>query len=217
MEKQDVFIAFSSFLPLILLYFLGILWRPPCCLYKSAFEFVTIRHKTNYLALFIVVLKQPSKLNEHDCTIFSGAAQRPRPAGLSKNLEGTKCAPPPPLIEIGLMYITKIGGDQSPKVPINSGGPVTDHGEGNARFSKKYISRLAMGNKESKQVAVLIVASNNLVNVNKLRRQRDQVQYHDCEIAYYIVHDFLPNWMIFFHFSSSWFSDLQVTKNCDFC
>ena len=22
------------------------------------------------------------------------------------------------------------------------------------------------------------------------------------------VHDFLPNWMIFFHFSSTWFSDL---------
>ena len=38
-------------------YFLYAFWvLLPCCLYKSAFEFVTIRHKTNYLALFIVAI-----------------------------------------------------------------------------------------------------------------------------------------------------------------
>ena len=46
--------------------------------------------------------------------------------------------------------MTKIGGVPVSKVPISSDRSMTDHGEGNARFSKKYISRLAMGNKESK-------------------------------------------------------------------
>jgi hypothetical protein len=27
-----------------------------------------------------------------------------------------------------------------------------------------------------------------------------------------VVNDFLPNWMIFFHLSSTWLSDLCVTK-----
>ena len=30
-------------------------------------------------------------------------------------------------------------------------------------------------------------------------------------------HDFLPNWMIFFHLSTTWLSDLYITKKCDFC
>ena len=81
---------------------------------------------------------------------FSAARLKdPGPPDCQKNRREQN-VPRHPLIEIGLMYITKIGGDQSPQVPINAGGPVTDHGEGNARFSKKYISRLAMGNKESK-------------------------------------------------------------------
>jgi hypothetical protein len=29
-----------------------------------------------------------------------------------------------------------------------------------------------------------------------------------------LLHDFLPNWMIFFRLSSTWLSDLYVTKNC---
>jgi hypothetical protein len=45
--------------------------------------------------------------------------------------------------------MTKFGGEKSTK-SLFFRRPVTDHGEGNARFSKKYISRLAMGNKESK-------------------------------------------------------------------
>ena len=32
-----------------------------------------------------------------------------------------------------------------------------------------------------------------------------------------LVHDFLPNWMIFFHLLSTWLSDLYITKNCVFC
>ena len=31
------------------------------------------------------------------------------------------------------------------------------------------------------------------------------------------IHDFLPNWMIFFHLLSTWLSDLYITKNCVFC
>ena len=55
-----------------------------------------------------------------------------------------------PVIGIRLINMTKIGGAPVSKVPISSDRLMTDHGEGNARFSKKYISRLAMGNKESK-------------------------------------------------------------------
>ena len=32
-----------------------------------------------------------------------------------------------------------------------------------------------------------------------------------------LIHEFLPNWMIFFHLSFTWFRDLYVTKNCVFC
>ena len=47
-----------------------------------------------------------------------------------------------------------------------------------------------------------------------LRRQRDQVQSNKIAI---LVHDFLPNCMIFFDLSSSWLSDLYITKICVFC
>ena len=29
-------------------------------------------------------------------------------------------------------------------------------------------------------------------------------------------HDFLPNWMIFFHLSFTWWNDFYITKNCVF-
>ena len=32
-----------------------------------------------------------------------------------------------------------------------------------------------------------------------------------------LVRDFLPNWMIFFHLSTTWLSDLYITKKCVFC
>ena len=32
-----------------------------------------------------------------------------------------------------------------------------------------------------------------------------------------LLDDFLPNWMIFFHLSSTWMSDLYITKSCIFC
>ena len=32
-----------------------------------------------------------------------------------------------------------------------------------------------------------------------------------------MAHDFVPNWMIFFHLPSTWSSDLYITKSCIFC